>query len=231
MVIWSVLSQFKWPLLFLHHAWRGRGTRLGIRTKHPNNHSDTESGTLSITQRLGKVSPTLFFVHLVILLNRPQLLPLPSTLSKTNQHCRRVHCQLKARPSMIQAGAWPEMGLLQLAASSSLRPARQLLLPSPVSLFTFSHRPVFHCNPILTFLSTRHCLWICFCNILEGDIDNWSRESRKSKCLNQINSCSTAFIKVWYLFLVVDIKKALSDSIFRTEKDFSTFAPSAMECP
>ena len=62
-VIWSVLSQFKWPLLFLHHAWRGLGTRLGIRTKHPNNHSDTESGTLSITQRLGKVSPTLFFVH------------------------------------------------------------------------------------------------------------------------------------------------------------------------
>ena len=46
-VIWSVLSQFKWLLLFLHHAWRGRGTRLSIRTKDPNNHSDTETGTLS----------------------------------------------------------------------------------------------------------------------------------------------------------------------------------------
>ena len=47
-VIWSVLSQFKWLLLFLHHAWRGRGTRLSIRTKDPNNHSDTETGTLSM---------------------------------------------------------------------------------------------------------------------------------------------------------------------------------------
>ena len=47
-VIWSVLSQFKWLLLFLHHAWRGHGTRLSIRTKDPNNHSDTETGTLSI---------------------------------------------------------------------------------------------------------------------------------------------------------------------------------------
>ena len=47
-VIWSVLSQFKWLLLFLHHAWRGRGTRLSIRTKDPKNHSDTETGTLSI---------------------------------------------------------------------------------------------------------------------------------------------------------------------------------------
>ena len=46
-VIWSVLSQFKWPLLFLHHAWRGRGARLSIRTKDRNTHSDTETGTLS----------------------------------------------------------------------------------------------------------------------------------------------------------------------------------------
>ena len=46
-MIWSVLSQFKWLLLFLHHTWRGRGTRLSIRTKDPNNHSDTETGTLS----------------------------------------------------------------------------------------------------------------------------------------------------------------------------------------
>merc|ERR1719220_2022905 len=28
LVIWSVLSQFKWPLLFLHHRGRGRGSRL-----------------------------------------------------------------------------------------------------------------------------------------------------------------------------------------------------------
>ena len=48
-VIWSVLSQFKWLLLFLHHAWRGHGARLSIRTKDPNNHSDTETGTLSIS--------------------------------------------------------------------------------------------------------------------------------------------------------------------------------------
>ena len=48
-VIWSVLSQFKWLLLFLHHAWRGHGARLSIRTKDPNNHSDTETGTLSST--------------------------------------------------------------------------------------------------------------------------------------------------------------------------------------
>ena len=47
LVIWSVLSQFKWPLLFLHHRGRGRGTRLSIRTKDPNNHSGTETGTLS----------------------------------------------------------------------------------------------------------------------------------------------------------------------------------------
>ena len=47
-VIWSVLSQFKWLLLFLHHAWRSHGARLGIRTKDPNNHSDSETGTLSI---------------------------------------------------------------------------------------------------------------------------------------------------------------------------------------
>ena len=46
-VIWSLLSQFKWPLLFLHHRGRGRGTRLSIRTKDHNNHSDTETGTLS----------------------------------------------------------------------------------------------------------------------------------------------------------------------------------------
>ena len=46
-VIWSVLSQFKWLLLFLHHAWRGHGARLRIRTKDPNNHSDTETGILS----------------------------------------------------------------------------------------------------------------------------------------------------------------------------------------
>ena len=46
-MIWSVLSQFKWLLLFLHHAWRGHGARLSIRTKDPNNHSDTETGTLS----------------------------------------------------------------------------------------------------------------------------------------------------------------------------------------
>ena len=46
-VIWSVLSQFKWLLLFLHHAWRGHGARLSIRTKDPNNHSDTETGTRS----------------------------------------------------------------------------------------------------------------------------------------------------------------------------------------
>ena len=46
-VIWSVLSQFKWLLLFLHHAWRGHGARLSIRTKDLNNHSDTETGTLS----------------------------------------------------------------------------------------------------------------------------------------------------------------------------------------
>ena len=30
LVIWSILSQFKWPLLFLHHRGRGRGTRLSI---------------------------------------------------------------------------------------------------------------------------------------------------------------------------------------------------------
>ena len=53
-VIWSVLSQFKWLLLFLHHAWRGHGARLSIRTKDPNNHSDTETGTLS---RAGGGSP------------------------------------------------------------------------------------------------------------------------------------------------------------------------------
>ena len=35
------------PLFFLHHARRGRSTRLSIRTKDPNNHSDTETGTLS----------------------------------------------------------------------------------------------------------------------------------------------------------------------------------------
>ena len=55
-VIWSVLSQFKWLLLFLHHAWRGRGTRLSIRTKDPKNHSDTETGTLSTPHHLGSLS-------------------------------------------------------------------------------------------------------------------------------------------------------------------------------
>ena len=55
-VIWSVLSQFKWLLLFLHHAWRGHGARLSIRTKDPNNHSDTETGTLSRFSMLGRLS-------------------------------------------------------------------------------------------------------------------------------------------------------------------------------
>ena len=44
LVIWSVLSQFKWPLLFLHHRGRGRDTRLSIRSQDPNNSSDTERG-------------------------------------------------------------------------------------------------------------------------------------------------------------------------------------------
>ena len=63
-VIWSVLSQFIWLLLFLHHAWRGHGARLSIRTKDPNNHSDTETGTLP---RFGKTSreKSLFRVGLV----------------------------------------------------------------------------------------------------------------------------------------------------------------------
>ena len=52
-VIWSVLSQFKWLLLFLHHTWRGRGTRFSTRTKDPNNHSDTETGTLSTSSMIG----------------------------------------------------------------------------------------------------------------------------------------------------------------------------------
>ena len=140
-------------------------------------------------QKFGAVSATLFFVHLMILMNQPQLLPLPFTLSKTNQHCRRVHCQLKARPSMIQAGAWPEMGLLQLAASSSLRPARarQLLLPSPVSLFTFSH----------TLSSTAKTFWHFYPQDIACEyffLHFWGRcwqlirESRKNKCFNQIDS-------------------------------------------
>ena len=54
-VIWSVLSQFKWLLLFLHHAWRGHGARLSIRTKDPNNNSDTETGTLS------NLAPSTYF--------------------------------------------------------------------------------------------------------------------------------------------------------------------------
>ena len=54
-VIWSVLSQFKWLLLFLHHAWRGHGARLSIRTKDPNNHSDTETGTLSMYESIATV--------------------------------------------------------------------------------------------------------------------------------------------------------------------------------
>ena len=44
LVIWSVLSQFKWPLLFLQHRGRGRRTRLSIRSQDPNNSSDTERG-------------------------------------------------------------------------------------------------------------------------------------------------------------------------------------------
>ena len=44
LVIWSVLSQFKWPLLFLHHRGRGRGTRLSIRSQDQKNSSDTERG-------------------------------------------------------------------------------------------------------------------------------------------------------------------------------------------
>ena len=43
LVIWSVLCQFKWPLLFLHHRGRGRDTRLSIRSQDPNNSSDTET--------------------------------------------------------------------------------------------------------------------------------------------------------------------------------------------
>ena len=59
-VIWSVLSQFKWLLLFLHHGWRGHGARLSIRTKDPNNHSDTETGTLSRPHVL--IDPSKFTV-------------------------------------------------------------------------------------------------------------------------------------------------------------------------
>ena len=44
LVIWSVLSQFKWPLLFLQHRGKGRRTRLSIRSQDPNNSSDTERG-------------------------------------------------------------------------------------------------------------------------------------------------------------------------------------------
>ena len=46
LVIWSVLSQFKWPLLFLHHRGRRRDTRLSIRSQDPNNSSDTETRCL-----------------------------------------------------------------------------------------------------------------------------------------------------------------------------------------
>ena len=60
-VIWSVLSQFKWLLLFLHHAWRGHGARLSIRTKDSNNHSDTETGTLSMKKPLPLNSVGYFF--------------------------------------------------------------------------------------------------------------------------------------------------------------------------
>ena len=51
LVIWSVLSQFKWPLLFLHHRGRGRGTRLSIRSQDPNNSSDTERGPCLVSLR------------------------------------------------------------------------------------------------------------------------------------------------------------------------------------
>ena len=44
LVIWSVLSQFEWPLLFLQHRGKGRRTRLSIRSQDPNNSSDTERG-------------------------------------------------------------------------------------------------------------------------------------------------------------------------------------------
>merc|ERR1712018_913134 len=60
-VIWSVLSQFKWLLLFLHHAWRGHGARLSIRTKGPNNHSDTETGTLS---KLTSLTPSQYLIKI-----------------------------------------------------------------------------------------------------------------------------------------------------------------------
>ena len=60
-VIWSVLSQFKWLLLFLHHAWRGHGARLSIRTKDPNNHSDTETGTLSTQMIRRDIGSALMF--------------------------------------------------------------------------------------------------------------------------------------------------------------------------
>ena len=45
-VIWAVLSQFKWALLFLDHAWRGCRTRLSIRQQDPNDSSDTETRCL-----------------------------------------------------------------------------------------------------------------------------------------------------------------------------------------
>ena len=43
-VIRSVLSQFKWPLLFLQHRGRGRRTSLTIRSQDPNNSSETDRG-------------------------------------------------------------------------------------------------------------------------------------------------------------------------------------------
>ena len=60
LVIWSVLSQFKWPLLFLHHRGRGRGTRLSIRSQDPNNSSDTERGPcLPLLTPLDTLTPPL----------------------------------------------------------------------------------------------------------------------------------------------------------------------------
>ena len=74
LVIWSVLSQFKWPLLFLHHRGSGRGTRLSIRSQDPNNSSDTERGPCLILVPFG-----LFwllwceFLHFLVYYCRPNL--------------------------------------------------------------------------------------------------------------------------------------------------------------
>ena len=45
-VIWSVLSQFKWPLLFLQHRGRGRRSRLSICPTQPI-FTNTETAMLS----------------------------------------------------------------------------------------------------------------------------------------------------------------------------------------